>query len=39
MGDTAKVTRYGVLPMEKRREMFGLDSPDQIEWRNWQPGT
>lgn len=18
---------------------FGLDSPDQIEWRNWQPGT
>ncbi|GLC34162.1 Cilia- and flagella-associated protein 65 [Pleodorina starrii] len=30
---------YGVLSREQRKQMFGLDCPEQLEWRHWNPGT
>ncbi|GIL85005.1 hypothetical protein Vretimale_9849 [Volvox reticuliferus] len=30
---------YGVLTREQRKQMFGLDCPEQLEWRHWNPGT
>ncbi|EFJ47120.1 hypothetical protein VOLCADRAFT_92245 [Volvox carteri f. nagariensis] len=30
---------YGVLSREQRKQTFGLDCPEQLEWRHWNPGT
>eukprot|EP00201_Polytomella_parva_P002062 CAMPEP_0175076276 /NCGR_PEP_ID=MMETSP0052_2-20121109/22612_1 /TAXON_ID=51329 ORGANISM="Polytomella parva, Strain SAG 63-3" /NCGR_SAMPLE_ID=MMETSP0052_2 /ASSEMBLY_ACC=CAM_ASM_000194 /LENGTH=531 /DNA_ID=CAMNT_0016345347 /DNA_START=36 /DNA_END=1628 /DNA_ORIENTATION=- len=32
-------TFYGSIPKEQRRKLFGLETPDQIEWRGWEPGN
>eukprot|EP00798_Chlamydomonas_sp_ICE-L_P020949 gene20949-27801_t len=37
--DIGATTRFGVLTKDKRREQFGLECLDQLEWRKWEPGT
>ncbi|KAG1664126.1 hypothetical protein FOA52_011949 [Chlamydomonas sp. UWO 241] len=36
---TAQLVRYGVLPKARRKELFGIECADHLEWRNWTAGT